>query len=62
MSLRTLQRITGFQVHLKYDKLPSPRQGDVAVVEFAMSMGLDKEDLMSMSRVKGNMTTADGRH
>ena len=39
-------------------------------MEFAMSMGLDKEDLMSMSRVKGklgiiflsDMTTADSRH
>ena len=40
------------------------------VIEFAMSMGLDKEDLMSMSRVKGrrgviflsDMTTANGKH
>ena len=40
------------------------------VMEYAMSMGLDKEDLLSMSRVKGklgvvsllNMVTADGKH
>ena len=39
-------------------------------MEFAMSMGLDKENIMSMSRVKcklgiiflSDMTTADGRH
>ena len=39
-------------------------------MEYAMSMGLDKEDLLSMSRVKGklgviflsDMTTADGKH
>ena len=69
MLWRTL-RVTGFQVHLKYDELPHPRRGGVGVMEFAMSMGLEKEDLMSMSRVKGrlgviflsDMTTADGRH
>ena len=57
-------------VHLKYDKLHHPRRGDVVVMEYAMSMGLDKEDLLSMSRVKGklgaiflsDMVTADGKH
>ena len=42
----------------------------MVVIEFAMSMGLDKEDRMSMPRVKGklgviflsDMTTADERH
>ena len=69
MLWRTLQ-VTGFQLYLKYNELPHPRCGDVVVMEFAMSMGLDKEDLMSMSRVKGrlgviflsDMTTADGKH
>ena len=69
MLWKTLQ-VTGFQVHLKYDELPLPRRGDVVVMEYAMSMGLDKEDLLSISRVKGklgviflsDMTTADGRH
>ena len=51
MLWRTLQ-VTGLQVHLKYDELPHPRQGDVAAMEYAMSMGLDKEDLLSVSRVK----------
>ena len=40
------------------------------VMEYTMSMGLDKEDFLSMSRVKGklnviflsDMTTADGKH
>ena len=39
-------------------------------MEYAMNMGLDKEDLLSMSRVKGklgviflsDMVTADGKH
>ena len=69
MLWRTLQA-TGFQVHLKYDELPCPRRGDVVVMEFAMSIGLDKEDLMYMSRVKEKLgviflpeiTTADGKH
>ena len=70
MFWRTLQ-VTGFQVHLKCDELPHPRQGDVEVMEYAMSMGLDKEDhLLSISRVKGklgviflsDMVTADGKH
>ena len=69
MLWRTLQ-VTGFQVHLEYSELPLPRRGDVVVMEYAMSMGLDKEDLLSMSRVKGklgiiflsDMTTADGKH
>ena len=42
-----------FQVNLKYDELPYPRRGDVVVMEFAMRMVLDKEDLMSISRVNG---------
>ena len=65
----TLQ-VTDFQVHLKYDELPYPRRRDVVVMEFTMSMGLDKENIMSMSRAKGrlgviflsDMTTADGKH
>ena len=69
MLLKTLQ-VTEFQVHLKYSKLPLPRRGDVVVMEYAMSMRLDKEDLLSMSRVKGklgiislsDMTTANGKH
>ena len=70
MLWRTLQ-VTGFQVHLKYDELLYyPRCGEMVVMEFVMSMGLDKEDLMSMSKVKGrlgviflsDMTTADGKH
>ena len=63
-------QVTGFQVHLKYDELPHPRRGDVVVMEYAMNMGLDKEDLLSMSRVKGKLgviflsdvVTADGKH
>ena len=66
---RTLQ-VTGFQLHLKYDELPAPRRGDVVILELAMEAGLDKDDLMSISRVKGklgvvflsDMTTADGKH
>ena len=50
----TLQ-VTGFQVQLKYDELPHPRRGDVVVMEYAMIMGLDKEDLLSMSRAKGKL-------
>ena len=69
MLWRTLQ-VTGFQVHLKYDELPHPRRGDAVVMEYAMSMGLDKEDLWSILRVKGklgviflsDMVTADGKH
>ena len=69
MLWKTLQ-VTGFQVHLKYSELPLPRRGDVVVMEYATSMGLDKEDLLSMSRVKGklnviflsDMTTADGKN
>ena len=69
MLWKTLQ-VTGFQVQLKYSELPLPRRGDVVVMEYAMSMGLDKEDLLSMSRVKGklgviflsDMTTTDGKH
>ena len=67
MLWRTLQ-VTGFQLHLKYDELPAPRRGDVVIMELAMDTGLDKDDLMSVSRVKGklgviflsDMTTADG--
>ena len=69
MLWRTLQ-VTGFQVHLKYDELPHPRRGDVVAMEYAMSMGLDKEDLLSMSSAKGklgviflsDMVTAGGKH
>ena len=69
MLWRTLQ-VTGFQVHLKYDESAHPRRGDLVVMEYAMSMGLDKEDLLSMSRVKGklgviflsDMVTAEGKH
>ena len=69
MLWRTLQ-VTGFQLHLKYDELPAPRQGDVVIMELAMDTGLDKDDLMSVSRVKGklgviflsDMTTADGKY
>ena len=53
-TLQTLQ-VTGFQVHLKYDELAHPRRGDVVVMEYAMSMGLDKEALLSVSRVKGKL-------
>ena len=42
MLWRKLQA-TGFQVHLKYDELPCPRQGNVVVMEVAMSMGLGKK-------------------
>jgi hypothetical protein len=69
MLWRTLQ-VTGFQLHLKYDKLPTPRRGDVVIMELAMETGLEKEELMSMSRVKGKLgviflsdiTTADGKY
>ena len=54
MLWRTL-RVTGFQVHLKYGEWPDPRRGDVVVMKFAMSMGLDKENLRSMSNVKGKL-------
>ena len=63
-------QVTGFQVHLKYSELPLPRRGDVVVMEYAMSMDLDREDILSMSRVKGklgiiflsDMMTADDKH
>ena len=69
MLRRTIQ-VTCFQLHLKYDELPLPRRGDVGVMEFTMENGLDKDDLKSMSRVKGrlgaiflsDMVTADGKH
>ena len=69
MLWRTLQ-VTGFQLHLKYEEIPLPRRGDVVIVEFAMEGGLSKEDLLSMSRVKGklgaiflsDLVTADGKH
>ena len=69
MLWRTLQ-VTGFQLHLKYDELPAPRRGDVVIMELAMDTGLGKDDLMSVSRVKGklgdiflsDMTTADGKY
>ena len=69
MLWKTLQ-LTGFQVHLKCSELPFPRRGDVVVMEYAMSIGLDKEDRQSISRAKGklgviflsDMTTADGKH
>ena len=34
---------------------PFPDAGDVVVMEYAMSMGLDKEDLLSMPKVKGKL-------
>ena len=61
MLWKTLQ-VTGFQVHLKYNELTLPRRGDVVVMEYAMSMGLDKEDLLSMSRVKGKLGILFVRH
>ena len=69
MLCRTLQ-VTGFQLHLKYDELPAPRRGDVVIMELALDTGLDKDDLMSVSRVKGklgviflsDMTTANGKY
>ena len=69
MLWRTLQ-VPGFQLYLNQDKLPDPRQSDVVIMELAMETGLEKEDLMSMSRVKGKLgviflsdiTTADGKY
>ena len=69
MLLRALQ-VTVFKVHLKYDERAHPRRGDVVVMEYEMSMDLDKEDLLFMSRVKGklgviflsDMMTADGKN
>ena len=54
---------------MKYDELPTPRRGDVVIMELAMEAGLGKEELMAMSRVKGKLgviflsdiTTADGK-
>ena len=54
MLWRTLQ-VAGFQVHLTYNELPHPRREDVVVMEYAMRMGLDKEDILSISRVKGKL-------
>ena len=55
---------------MKYDELPTPRRGDVVIMELAMETGFEKEELMSMSRVKGKLgviflsdiTTADGKY
>lgn len=45
MLQRTLQA-TDFWLHLKYEKLPLTRCGDVIVMEFAMELGLDKYYLL----------------
>ena len=39
-------------MHLKYDELSLPRSGDMVVMEFAMSKGLGKDELLSISRVE----------
>ena len=61
-------------MHLKYDEIPPPCRGDVVITDFAMEQGLDKENLMSMSRTKGQLNvmflvlflsdivTAGGKH
>ena len=62
--------MTGFQLHLKYEGIPLHRRGDGVIMEFAMEGGLDKEDLLAISRVKGkvsaifrsDLVTADGKH
>ena len=69
MLWRTLQ-VSGFQLNLKYEEIPLSREGDAVILEFAIEQGVDKEDMLSMSRVKGKLgaiflsdiVTADGKH
>ena len=51
MRWRTLQ-VSGFTVHLTYTPTPFPRRRDYLIMEYAMSKGATKEDLLSISRVR----------
>ena len=59
-----------FTVHLIYTPLPFPRRRDYLIMEYALSKGATKEDLLSILRVKGllcsifvsNIVTADGKY
>lgn len=61
--------MSGFELHIKYNVLPNLRKGDNLIMEFATKQGVNKEDLLSMSRVRGslralfmsNIVTADGK-
>ena len=69
MLWRTLQ-VSGFTVHLTYTTIPLPQTGDYLIMEYAMSKGATKEDLLSISRVRGllcaifisDIVTADGKY
>ena len=57
-------------MHLKYTPIPLPRRRDYLIIDYAMSKSATKEDLSSMSRVRGllcaifvsDIVTADGKH
>jgi hypothetical protein len=69
MLWRTLQ-VLEFTVHLKYTTIPIPQRRDYLIMEYAMSKGATKEDLSSISRVRGQLcaifvsdiVTADGKY
>ena len=61
--------MSGFTVHLKYTTIPLPRQRGFLIMDYDMSQGANKEDLSSISRVRGllygvfvsEIVTADGK-
>lgn len=69
MLWKTLQ-VSGFEVHLKYEVIKAPRNGDKLLMELAMSVCKDDERMMSFSRVRGfleamflsDITTIDGKY
>ena len=50
MMWRTFQ-VSGFTVHLNYKTSPMPRRRDFLLIEYTMSKGASKEELLNMSRV-----------
>ena len=69
MFWRTLQ-LSGSTVHLTYTPIPFPQRRGYLIMEYAMSKGATKEDLLSTSRVRGllcaifvsDIVTADGKY
>ena len=45
-------KVSGFEVHLKYETIAAPRNGDKLLTELAMSVCKDDKRMMSFSRVR----------
>ena len=69
MLWRTL-KVSEFTVHLTYTPIHFPQRRDYLIMEYAMSKGATKEDLLSISRVRGllcsifvsDIVTANGKY